>query len=313
MKQINCATVIAEHRRQKGITQEELAAHLGVVKATVSKWETGASYPDIAQLPVLAAFFDISVDTLINYAPQMPEAEIVKLYQRLALDFTQQPFESVIAEIEGMIKKYYSCYSLLHRMALLYINHAPMAGDAERTAQIIRAAIKLCQRVTGNSKDQQLTWATINIQAVCHLAVNEGEAVLELMGDSMMMSLPDRTHIAQAHRLMGNEDKAQETMQADLFIKIMEIFQSMMVALQSNINDFARAEALYLRAEALADLFNMRRINVNNMAMLYILGAMMYQTATHTEKSLSVLKKYADVCINDFFPFAVRGDDFLTN
>ena len=43
MKEINLGKVLVEHRRQAGITQDELAAFLGVSKAAVSKWETGGS------------------------------------------------------------------------------------------------------------------------------------------------------------------------------------------------------------------------------------------------------------------------------
>ena len=57
MKELNIGTVLGERRREKGVTQEEVAAFVGVSKASVSKWETGQSYPDITVLPVLASFF----------------------------------------------------------------------------------------------------------------------------------------------------------------------------------------------------------------------------------------------------------------
>lgn len=43
MKEINLGRVLAENRRRRGITQDQLAEHLGVSKAAVSKWETGGS------------------------------------------------------------------------------------------------------------------------------------------------------------------------------------------------------------------------------------------------------------------------------
>ena len=43
MKDINLGRVLMENRRRRGITQEELAAYIGVSKAAVSKWETGGS------------------------------------------------------------------------------------------------------------------------------------------------------------------------------------------------------------------------------------------------------------------------------
>ena len=58
-------------RHERKITQEQLAAFIGVTKASVSKWETGQSTPDIILLPQLAAYFDVSVDALIGYRPQL--------------------------------------------------------------------------------------------------------------------------------------------------------------------------------------------------------------------------------------------------
>ena len=62
MKELNIAKVIVENRRKKGLTQDELAAYMGVSKASVSKWETGQCYPDITFLPILATYFNISIE-----------------------------------------------------------------------------------------------------------------------------------------------------------------------------------------------------------------------------------------------------------
>lgn len=43
MKEIHLGRVLVENRHKRGITQDELAAYMGVSKAAVSKWETGVS------------------------------------------------------------------------------------------------------------------------------------------------------------------------------------------------------------------------------------------------------------------------------
>lgn len=53
-------------RRAKGLTQEEVAAHLGISYQAISKWERGDGYPDITMLPTLAAYFQITVDELLG-------------------------------------------------------------------------------------------------------------------------------------------------------------------------------------------------------------------------------------------------------
>lgn len=52
-------------RREKGMTQEELAAALGVSPQSISNWEHGG-YPDIELLPAIANFFSLTVDELIG-------------------------------------------------------------------------------------------------------------------------------------------------------------------------------------------------------------------------------------------------------
>ena len=58
---------IAFLRKQKGLTQEELANALGVTNQAVSKWESAQCCPDIQLLPDLAKIFDVSIDELIGY------------------------------------------------------------------------------------------------------------------------------------------------------------------------------------------------------------------------------------------------------
>lgn len=53
-------------RKSKGLSQEKLAEILGISRQAVAKWEVGQSYPDIAKLITLSAFFKVSIDKLVN-------------------------------------------------------------------------------------------------------------------------------------------------------------------------------------------------------------------------------------------------------
>ncbi len=57
---------LQELRKQKGITQEELAKALFVSRTAVSKWESGRGYPNIDSLKSIAKFFGITVDELLS-------------------------------------------------------------------------------------------------------------------------------------------------------------------------------------------------------------------------------------------------------
>ena len=62
MNTLQFADNLTRLRREKKVTQEELADFIGVTKASVSKWETRQSLPDILILPQLASFFNVTVD-----------------------------------------------------------------------------------------------------------------------------------------------------------------------------------------------------------------------------------------------------------
>ena len=57
---------LQELRKQKGLTQEELAQSLYVSRTAISKWESGRGYPNIDSLKAIAKFFGVTVDELLS-------------------------------------------------------------------------------------------------------------------------------------------------------------------------------------------------------------------------------------------------------
>lgn len=76
---INLGNKIRALRKKKGITQEQLASALNMSPQAVSKWEMGAGYPDVALLPVIAAYFGVSLDVLFDYDATNIEEKIMDI------------------------------------------------------------------------------------------------------------------------------------------------------------------------------------------------------------------------------------------
>ena len=64
---LNIGNKIHELRKEKGVSQETLAAALGITGQAVSRWEAGGSYPDMEMIPAIANYFGISIDELFGY------------------------------------------------------------------------------------------------------------------------------------------------------------------------------------------------------------------------------------------------------
>ena len=73
---------IALLRKEKGLTQEELASHMGVSPQAVSKWENDQTCPDISALPKLAQLFGVTVDELLSGKEELPAVRVLPPEQR---------------------------------------------------------------------------------------------------------------------------------------------------------------------------------------------------------------------------------------
>ena len=75
-------------RTQKGVTQETLAQALGVSAQSVSKWENGASAPDIGLLPAISAYFGVTIDALFSLSD---ETRVKRIENMLRLQRDVEP------------------------------------------------------------------------------------------------------------------------------------------------------------------------------------------------------------------------------
>ena len=79
MGYINLGNKIRELRKKKGITQEALASVLSVTPQAVSKWESDLTYPDMSLIPVIAGYFEVSLDMLFDFDLREMKNKIQKI------------------------------------------------------------------------------------------------------------------------------------------------------------------------------------------------------------------------------------------
>lgn len=78
MNQKSIGGYIAAKRKQKNLTQEQLASSIGVSNKTISKWETGKCMPDYAAIPALCEALEITVAELLDGEDSEPSS--LRLY-----------------------------------------------------------------------------------------------------------------------------------------------------------------------------------------------------------------------------------------
>ena len=183
MNTLNISENIIRLRREKKVTQEELADFVGVTKASVSKWENKQSMPDILLLPQLAAFFDVTIDELVGYKPQLSSEQIQKIYQDLAAGFASGFFDETMGKSRDLVKQYYCCYPFLYHICLLWLNHFMLAEEREKQIQVLEETAGLCGRILKECKDIRICSDTVLLQSYVNLQLGKVSEVIENLKD----------------------------------------------------------------------------------------------------------------------------------
>ena len=95
--------VIRKYRKEKNMTQEEMANKLGVSAPAVNKWESGASMPDITLLPPIARLLGISLDELLSFKDSLSDIEITGIINDIYAMFNTESLDTVFQKMKDMI------------------------------------------------------------------------------------------------------------------------------------------------------------------------------------------------------------------
>ncbi len=109
--------VIRKYRRERGMTQEDMATRLGVTAPAVNKWERGSTLPDVALLSPIARLLGITTDELLSFKDELTEEEVNQYLTKLQSDLETRDFSDVFRSVKEKIEEYPNCESLIWQAA----------------------------------------------------------------------------------------------------------------------------------------------------------------------------------------------------
>ena len=166
-------------RRARDLTQEEVAAHLGISFQSVSKWERGDGYPDITMLPALANYFGITVDELLG----MNELEKKEQYDRINRVWAEKNRSGAHAENVALMRKSLKTFpndALL--LVQLSTSLEKLDGTLEEKRRHLLESIAVQEQILRYGVDSEVRGATM--YNICHAywKLGEHEKALEQAG-----------------------------------------------------------------------------------------------------------------------------------
>lgn len=120
--------IIRKYRKEKELTQEQLAGLLGVTASAVNKWEKGSACPDIALLAPIARALGVSLDTLLAYHEKLTKEEVNDILRELRERMDKEPYQTVFGWVQDKIRTFPNSEELIVQAAAV-LNAYRIVGE----------------------------------------------------------------------------------------------------------------------------------------------------------------------------------------
>ncbi len=130
-------------RISRGITEEQFGYELGVSAQAVSRWETGVTYPDITMLPMIADFFDVSMDELMGRGRELDSMGRSAFFEKIHEMRDRGQNEDILEAYDKMLRKHPNDVYLLHGKATFLYSQF----HKNRDMAIAKEIISLCKKI----------------------------------------------------------------------------------------------------------------------------------------------------------------------
>lgn len=295
-------------RKKFGMTQGDVAAYIGVSGAAVSKWEQGLSYPDLSLLPKLASLFHTTIDELLGYEPQLTAHKIMEMYHNFSKRFLEESFETVQADVEKMVKEYYSCFPLLVRMAQLYLNHYSYSQNSQ---SVLERIVEWCGRVVELSDDHKLIQEAQIIYGSVLLIKNNPQELLKSVGSEVPIQLGVEKLIAEAYAMLKDYDKVKETLQVTTFQHLFSMVLSEIELLKYTSDSQNLFDEMVNRLEKVIDIYHIEQLNGLIKLIFFYEASLGYMKQHRHTDALRMLEHFYHTNKHLSFPIKISGDNYF--
>ena len=172
---MSIGSIIKRLRREKNITQEQLADHLGITSRAVSQWECDRTTPDISLLPALCHIFDISSDVLLGIDIEKNNAVIQNYLDEAQTALHDGMFEKNVEILREANQKFPKSYQIMSRLA-----DALLAAYVRSENRDYQEVFDLCNRILANCTDSLVRNEAIETLGIAYGHAGKEENMLQL-------------------------------------------------------------------------------------------------------------------------------------
>ena len=250
----NFGETLKKLRKQKDMTQEQLAEYVNISPQSVSKWETNLTLPDITIIPALANIFEVSADVLLGIDITLKKERIEKIEKEAYNYLFTSQYKEAEKILRDGLKEYPNSYRL---MGILLITLRNIAWNKEKTDTARKALneeiISIGKKIIEECTDDKIRYAAIHNLCYTYCDTGENDKAMDLADKLPNIS----NNYLRGHILKGTEKfrHKQKQIANDMGTVFTEIMQLNHAPLDGEIKAYNPDELAALHSKVI-DIIN---------------------------------------------------------
>lgn len=175
--------VIKKLRRERDITQEQLADMLGITSRAVSQWECGRASPDISQLPILSNIFGVSADVLLEIDVTQKEKRIDEILKEARNHWREGYYSDGAKILREGLREFPNSYKIMKDLMFCLWHVLGEPENADKRDNMTSEVISIGEKILAECTDTNLRYSAIQLLCYTYPNVGEEEKAIQLANE----------------------------------------------------------------------------------------------------------------------------------
>lgn len=299
MEKIQIGAIIRALRKNKGVTQEQLAEVLDVSTPAISKWESGLTNPDITMLPVIARYFQVTIDFLLGFSNELSPEDMKAICAEVMQQFESLPFKDAQREWSEYSRKYSTHSEFRYELATIGIFHLHKASSPEEMLSFANRLIGVFEQCT-KADELKVKQGSYFQMANLYIMLQDFDKAQAMLNQIPVQTVNPRLLLSMIYLRKGDFEQANKNIQENVFRAVSDIIgelaNKISVLRMRDNGDINQILDLFYKQQQIISLFGLEPLDGVGVglqiAQLLAESGEIDKALNELEKAVNLLEKY---------------------
>lgn len=299
MEKLQIGEIIRALRKNKGVTQEQLAEVLDISTPAISKWESGLTNPDISMLPIIARYFQVTIDFLLGFSNELSPEDIKAICDDVIQKFDSLPFKEAQKEWSDYLRQYPTHSEFRYELATIGIFHLQKASSTEEMLCFANKLIGVFEQCT-KGDELKVTQGSYFQMANLYIMLQDFDKAQAMLNQIPTQTVSPRILLSTIYLRKGDFEQANKNIQENVFRAALDIIRELgnkifVFRMRDNDNINEILDLLY-KQQQIISIFGLESLEGSGIglqiAQMLAQNGEFDKSLNELEKTVNLLEKY---------------------